>query len=533
MLDLMRKHARNWLMKVLLGIIIIVFIFYFGSIGGKQQAETVAVVDGKAIAHADVAKEYQNLIQFYRQQLGAALDEEALARLNLKQLALDNLIRQAIVSQKARDMHLTVSDEEVRASILALPAFQRGGAFDEKIYQQALRYSKTTPEDFEQMQKHALTVSQFLGLVQDGIKVSDRDVYDLYLFQNEKVNLQFVQVSPEAFRTKIAFPDKDLEAYLKEHGPAFRVPERIQARYLLFRGEDFAAGVAVTEAEIAEYYDRHADQFKTTGGRRQPLGEARAQVAARIRQSGGMQAAAAAAKTAHDTIYQEEDFEGYAAKNRLSFRTTGFFSAGAPPAELIRIGDTIQTLFSLNPNEISRVLSDPKGYYVFKITAREPAHTPPLKDIRAQVENKLIHQEADRLAKQAAETLLADLKGGKPLSAAAAEKKLLSAETGFFRLVEGTPRMAWSRELSAAIFQLSDQHPVPDQVFPANGKYLVVQLKGRTKPDGSDFAAKSESLRQALSRARKNQAIQSWIEETKAAMIREGKLTIKKEVKDL
>jgi len=35
MLQLMRTHAKNWLMKVVLGIIIVVFVFYFGSIAGK------------------------------------------------------------------------------------------------------------------------------------------------------------------------------------------------------------------------------------------------------------------------------------------------------------------------------------------------------------------------------------------------------------------------------------------------------------------------------------------------------------------
>jgi peptidyl-prolyl cis-trans isomerase D len=533
MLDLMRKHARNWLMKVLLGIIIVVFIFYFGSIGGKQQAETVAVVNGKAIAYVDVAKEYQNLLQYYRQRLGPALNDEALSRLNLKQVALDNLIRQAIVLQKARDMRLTVSDEEVRASILALPAFQRGGSFDEKIYQQALRFNKATPEDFEQQQKHTLIMSLVLSLLQEGVKVSDQDVYDLYRFQNEKVNLHFVQISPGAFRAKITPPDKDLEAYLKEHGQIFRIPDRIQVKYMLFKGEDFAAGVTVTDADIMDYYDRHADQFKTAGGKRQALTEVKMKIAAQIRQSGGMQAAAAAAKQAHDTIYQEENFEGYAAKNRLTINTTGLFSAGAPPAELSRIGDTIQALFNLNRNDINRVLSDQKGYYVFKAIAKQPAHTPPLKDVREQVEKKVIDQEADRLAKQEAESLLASLKQEKTLSAAAAEKKLKLDETGFFRTGDGTPKIGISRELSAAIFQLTNQNPIPDRVFYVDGRYVVVQLKERAKPDDRDFAANQEKLKSALLQARKNDAIQSWLEGTKAAMMKEEKLKIKKDIKDL
>ena len=49
LLNLMRKHARNWLMKIILGIIVVVFIFYFGSMGGSQRAERIAMIDGKPI----------------------------------------------------------------------------------------------------------------------------------------------------------------------------------------------------------------------------------------------------------------------------------------------------------------------------------------------------------------------------------------------------------------------------------------------------------------------------------------------------
>lgn len=533
MLDLMRKHARNWIMKLLLGIIIVVFIFYFGTLGGKKQTETIATVDGKAIAYVDLSKEYQNLINFYRQRYGASLNDELLKQLNLWQTALDNLIQEAIVMQRARKLNLTVSDEEVRASIMALPAFQRGGTFDEKIYQQALRFNKLTPEDFELIQKNSLITSRFLSLIQDGAKVSDEDVYDFYRFQNEKVNLQFVLISPGAFRSKIKPSDQDLEAYLKEHGAAFRISERIRAKYLSFRGEDFATAVKVSNEDIADYYNRHADQFKIAGGKPPSLPAVRMRIAAEIRRIGGMQAAADAAKKARDTIYQDEDFDGYAAKNKLPIHTTGLFPADNPPAGLNRIGEAIRSLFTLNKDEISRVLSDPKGYYLFKITAKQAAHTPPLKDIRAQVEKKVIDRESDRLAKQEAETLLASLKQGKTLSAVAAEKKLHLAETGFFLTGRGTPKLGSSRELSAVVYELTDKKPSPERVYNVDGKYAVLQLKERARLDGRDFAANRENLRSSLLLIRRNEVVQSWIEGTKAAMIKSGKLKVNKDIKDL
>jgi peptidyl-prolyl cis-trans isomerase D len=66
-----------------------------------------------------------------------------------------------------------------------------------------------------------------------------------------------------------------------------------------------------------------------------------------------------------------------------------------------------------------------------------------------------------------------------------------------------------------------------------DGRYVVVQLKERAKPDDRDFAANQEKLKSALLQARKNDAIQSWLEGTKAAMMKEEKLKIKKDIKDL
>jgi peptidyl-prolyl cis-trans isomerase D len=59
MLELMRKHAKNWLMKFLLGMIIVVFIFIFGTRTGKEKSETVAIVDGKEIARGRGAEGIQ------------------------------------------------------------------------------------------------------------------------------------------------------------------------------------------------------------------------------------------------------------------------------------------------------------------------------------------------------------------------------------------------------------------------------------------------------------------------------------------
>src|SRR5664280_2034443 len=117
MLELMRKHARNWIMKVLLAIIIIVFIFYFGSMTGRQKADAIATVDGKIITYLEYEKEYRDLIDLYNRRTGGRLTEDMLKTLNLKQQALDKLVYQAILMKKAQDpvsyTHLTLPTKRI------------------------------------------------------------------------------------------------------------------------------------------------------------------------------------------------------------------------------------------------------------------------------------------------------------------------------------------------------------------------------------------------------------------------------------
>jgi len=533
LLDLMRKHARNWIMKVLLGIIIVVFIFYFGSLGGRQQADVVASVNSKTIAYVDLQKEYQTLVQFYRQRLGGMLTDEMLKGLNLKQQALDNLIQQAMILQKAKELHLTVTDKEVQDSILAAPAFQRGGAFDDRLYKQVLRFNKLTPEEFEQLQKNTLIMTRFVNLLQDGVKVSDQEVDDLYRFQNEKLGLLFIQVSPQDFRTKVNPIEQELEAYLKKHASEFHMAERVQVKYVAFNGTDYAPSVRITDADVTDYYERHADQFKKSGSKPVPQSEAKASILKDLRQSGGMQMASEAAKKAHDTIYQDENFDGYASKHGLRQSRTGFFTSTDPPGDLRQIGDLSKTIFSLQKDEISKVLSDSKAYYLFKLVAKEPSYLPALKDVRPQVEKKYVHEESIRLARQEAEAILGRLKRGEAFHQVVQEKKLNISETGFFLPGTAIPKLGSSPELNEALLPLTAAKPYPERVFFVDGRFIVIKMKERAKLEDSDFSGKKEAFRKNLLQRRKSEILHVWVEGTKAAWMKDGRLTMKKDLKEI
>ncbi len=532
MLNLMRKHARNWLMKLILGIIIVVFIFYFGSMGDKQRAERIAMIDGKPIVYADFQREYQKLVDVYRQRFGQGLTDEMLKTLNLKQQALDNLVNQAVVLKKAETMNVVVTDEEVKAMILAYQGFQRNGAFDQRTYEQALRSNKMTPDEFETIQRTMLIAMRVEDLIRGGVRVSDQEVLDIYRMQNEKINIDFIQISPKTFTGGIKTAPADLEAFLKGHEAQFRVPEQVQIKYLAFMGQDYAAVSKVSDADVADYYERHKDQW-TKDKKVQPLTEVKDKIAAELSLVKGMYAASDEAKKAHDTIYQEENFDAYCAQKKLTVRTTGLFSLNAPPSEFRSMADFGKLVSGLQKNEISRVLQGEKGYYVVMPVDRKAPYLPSLKEIEPEVEKQYRETEAKRLAQTEAGALLARLKKGDGLDAVAREKGLKVKETGLFQTGSAVPVLGSSPELTEALYQVTEKKPYPEQAFLVEGNYVVIRFKARGESNDEEFAKQKDAIAKYLEQQKKGEAVKAWIEGSKAALIKEGRLKYTRDFKDL
>ena len=130
MLKFFRKHARGWFMLVFMGVIIFVFVLYFGTDRGAQTTNALAVVDGIVISDAEYYNEYSKLTDAVRARYGGALTADMLKQMDLKKVAYDTLINRQIVVAKAKDLKLKVSDDELREMITAMPALQTDGKFD-------------------------------------------------------------------------------------------------------------------------------------------------------------------------------------------------------------------------------------------------------------------------------------------------------------------------------------------------------------------------------------------------------------------
>ena len=101
-MSLMRRHAKSWLIKFLIGMIAVVFIFYFGYSFTSRSGVKMAYVNGEPISGVEYQKTYRRYLENLQRVYKNVWNENLIEEFDLKNKALEELINRKLVSQEAR-----------------------------------------------------------------------------------------------------------------------------------------------------------------------------------------------------------------------------------------------------------------------------------------------------------------------------------------------------------------------------------------------------------------------------------------------
>lgn len=207
--------------------------------------------------------------------------------------------------------------------------------------------------------------------------------------------------------------------------------------------------------------------------------------------------------------------------------TTDLFSQAKPPKDLQDLPELVNAAFTLNKGELSSIIDTGKGFAIILVEDKIPPSQQELADVRDKVEADFIASESARMAKEAAEALLAKIKGG------AAELEVEAKALGLEFMTTPTISRANhsdAKNLPAQIVQdslgLSENNPLLDKVEEDNGTFYVVAYHSGQAPDQTLFAEKKGELESKLAEERKNDLVAAWLE----TLRQNAKITINKEL---
>lgn len=473
MLSLMRRQAKSWLIKFLIGIISLVFVFYFGYSFTSSRSQKLATVNGDVITQLAYDKEYRDMVESFRRQYRGAWNDNLIKVLDLKNRALQNLINRKLISQEAKKLGFQVTKAEVQKSIMAYPAFQVNGQFDVRRYQALLDQNRMKPEDFEQNIAQDLLQRKLQQFLLTFLPVTDKELLDSYSQSHEQVNLSYIQIKPDRFTSTVKVDLPAMTAYFKAHQEDYRVPEKAKLSYITIDPAAFMDRITVSDQEIREYYEYNMDSYKI------PAKVCARHILFRLQENAPKDEAAKVRKKAEMVLKMArsgKDFaklakkysEGPTGKNGGDL---GCFSRGkmVKPFE--------DAAFKLKKGEISDLVKTRFGYHIIKVENVQAARTKSLSEVRGEIEKNLKKSEAADLAHEKGLSLIDQMPYEVDLGKYATENKMAVQETGFLSLNDPIPGIGGDEKLRESLFALQEHEA--SELIELKGKFYIFQVTKR------------------------------------------------------
>jgi peptidyl-prolyl cis-trans isomerase D len=519
MLSILRKHAASGIIKVILFLIVVVFVFWGFEGFRSDRSGRVALVNGEAITIDEYRLAYNNLLERYRQQYGGQLNEEFIEMLQIRKQAMDSLVNQKLMELEAKKLDFRVSDQELADYIRNVEAFQNGGVFDGRRYREILARIRTTSEQFEQEQRISLMIQKLRDFIVGNVKVSDDETMEFFKWFNASVKIKYTIFDPDKY--EIAAPDSDiLKAYFEENKEVFRLKPMRKVRYVHINPEDYTDKVILSDQEIKEYYELNIGEYNTeeTVEARHILIRVDNDAEEHIWEEKKQQILSILEK-----VREGEDFAEIAGRysedpSREQGGKLGVFGRGSmvKPFE--------DAAFSMKAGEISDPVRTQFGWHIINVENVNTAKTLTLEEAEEQIKNRLKETRSKALAYDDAEAVYQISFEGDDL-VKAAEKHGLSLKTTDFFTDEGPQdNSVMPRDKFTEIaFSLSDMEI--GEINELFDGFYIIQLIGIQESRIPDFEEVNEKVESRWMLAKQDemarQDAESFLEMVKSESVME------------
>jgi peptidyl-prolyl cis-trans isomerase D len=451
MLDFIRRNAASWLIRFILGAIVIVFIFWGIGTFRSERVDVFANINGEKILVETYRHAYNNAMERYRQMFKGQIPQGFLEQLDIKQQVIDGLISEALIRQAARDMKIQVSNEEIQNSILAIPAFKKDGAFDQRLYERTLHSARLTPTAFEGEVQQQLLTQKVQTILGSGLAVPESEAKEHFLYENGKIDLAYVKLDTDRFDNEVKTEDKDLATWYESHQEAYRTDPQIMLRYAAFREDELDGNLTISDSEIERYYDEHLDDYKKEEKR-----QAR-HILLKVPEGANEaldQETLEKAQSILERLKNDEDFGKLAkefsqdAASAAKGGDLGFFTRGTmvKPFE--------DTAFSMKEGELSEPVRSRFGWHIIRLEKIQPARVQTLDDVRDSIAKLLRQEKLKDMAWEKANEAYDEIIQLGSLSEYAKRHKLTLETTKLFSEKGPPPVLAANPDILKGIFAL-------------------------------------------------------------------------------
>lgn len=391
MLDGLRQNAGSWIIKILFGIIILAFVFAYGSGSMNSGGGAVLAYVGESpILIKDFQDAYRREVESIRQQM-PDLSSDDIKRLQLKDRVLSNLVNSMLIDMKAKELGLSVSDAELQQRVASFQVFRnKEGRFDQQMYRNLLGSNGMSPAQFEESQRRSIKAEKLQKYVSGTVIVTEAEARDFFRFANEQIALEYIPFKWESFKDNVTPSETEITKYYEDNQDRFRRPAMMHLEYIKFTPQALAAAQKVTDAEVKAYYEANKDSL-----RHEEEVKARHILIKLDADAGDKAVADARAKLLKlkARIAKGAKFADIAAKysdgpSKAQGGDLGWFGRGA------MVGPFEEAAFNLKPGGISAPVRTKFGLHLIKVEDYRPEGVLTFKDAAPEIRRSIAGDKA-------------------------------------------------------------------------------------------------------------------------------------------
>ena len=164
MLDQLRRHAKSWVVKGVLALIVLTFIFFFGysqlASRSQDQQRLAARVGSEGIPRRQMEAYFQSSLDRMKEGFQSGVPENI--EKFLRRSVMEQMVSRELMVQYARELGMTVSDQEIAEAIRSDKGLFPDGHFDVVSYRDRFLpyYRQRYGQDFETVMARSLFVEK-------------------------------------------------------------------------------------------------------------------------------------------------------------------------------------------------------------------------------------------------------------------------------------------------------------------------------------------------------------------------------------
>lgn len=269
MLRGIHKASSTWLGKALMasvmGVLVISFaIWGIGDIFRGFGLNSAIKIGGTEISTEQFRQFYTERLQQLSRQLGKPVTPDQARATGVDKQILGQLVAETTLDEKAKDMHLGVSNEEIAKHITSDPAFRGvNGTFDRNRFEQVIRDAGYTENRFVEEQRRVMLRRQIAFSIGGDVRVPDVVLKAINQFQNEKRTIAYLTLGPQQAGDIPAPTPEELSKYFADRKVLFRAPEYRKVTLLSLSAAALAKPDAVSDADARNYFEQRKASYGT------------------------------------------------------------------------------------------------------------------------------------------------------------------------------------------------------------------------------------------------------------------------------